>query len=275
MAKLSKRARALIMAMGTQQARASFTPTDLGAALKAWMSADAHGTANMTDDGNGLISSWTSEDGSALTVTAATTARPTWTADAISNGRGKTYAGLSFNGTANVMLTTTLTNIPTGSTAGEAWVSLNQLNSAATGGVPLRYGGTGANAARSLQKTTGLRALVGDATTNLTDTQFTFVGLHILGGAWSGTTETGRFDGRDFAPSSATISALNTGTTRLAIGATNAASPATFATIALRHLLITTTLTAVQRQKLEGWLAWDIRAEYLLPLTHPYRTYPP
>lgn len=249
--------------------------TALGSALKAWLTADDHGTARMTDDGSGLISSWTSADGSALTVTAATTARPTWSASAISRPSGGSVSGLAFDGTANCMVSTTLTNIPTGSTAGEVWISGTQeLTSAiATSRNIIAYGAFVSSQGRILIRSTNSTALiVQDQTVNLIDTRFDFFGPFIIGGMWAGTLQSGRKNGLPTNPETATISTLNTGTVRLRLGANDNTSAAGFHQGVIRHVLITTTLTALQRLRLEAWLAWDMGWQrYRLPSTHPFR----
>jgi hypothetical protein len=243
-----------------------WTPTLLDGALKGWWTADDHGTARMTDDGAGLISSWTDNTG-AMAVTAATTARPTWGATSF-NGR----PGLTFDGTANCFVSTTLTTLPTGATAGEIW-AIFQTTSASGISILCRYGGTTSATARSLE-VNPIRARASDIATGLVDgvRAVNDGAPHVAGGAWAGTVESGRVDGSDFSPSaSATIATLNTTTIRLRIGAANATSASNFFNGILRHLLITTTLTPDQHLQLEGWGAWDVGANYQLPASHPFR----
>jgi hypothetical protein len=71
----------------------------------------------MTDDGSGVISAWVDKVG-AMSVTAATTARPTWTVGALTSPTGNAKSGLTFDGTANCMVSTDLSTLPTGTTAG-------------------------------------------------------------------------------------------------------------------------------------------------------------
>jgi hypothetical protein len=246
--------------------------TALGSALKAWLTADDHGTARMTDDGSGLISSHTSKDGSALTVTATTTARPTWTSNAISKPDGGSVAGMTYDGVANTMTSTTLTNIPTGSTAGGIMVVGKQPAVAASVQNFAIYGGTAASTTRSTQTSATGFASLSDNTTVLTDSHLKFLGPFVLSGNWSGTTETGRIQGLIFNPETTTIATLATGTTRLRIGARNQVAADRFANVVIRHVFIYTTLTALQNLQLEGWAAWDMGwHRYILPSTHPFR----
>jgi hypothetical protein len=246
-----------------------WTPLDLGAALKAWWNADDHGTARMTDDGAGLISSWTDKVGS-MAIAGATTARPTWSATSFNTS----YAGLTFNGTANALSSTTLTTLPTGATAGELWALLTQLMPVGTAGIKhaVAYGINNPSAARILGRAVATlnRIIVSEAATTITDTLIDFSSPAIVGGAWSGTSMTARANGAATTPASAVIAALNTSTTRFVIGASS--SLTAFANVVVRHVFVTTTLTTLQRQQLEGWMAWDASLTGLLPAGHPYKS---
>ena len=128
-----------------------FSPYDLGRdILRNWWSADDHGTARMTDDGAGLISSWTDRI-AGLAVTAVTAARPTYGATALA-GR----PALTFDGVANCLASTSLTNMPTGAQDGEIWALFSQAAAAPadTGNRDLiRYGGTSADTCRMVDRT--------------------------------------------------------------------------------------------------------------------------
>lgn len=259
------------VASQTAVGQGSFAPAaSLGPSLKGWLNADDHGTANMADDGAGLISSWTDRTG-AVAFTAATTARPTWTPTVV---LGK--AGVVFDGAANCMTSTSFTAWPTGSAAGEIWVSGIQdaPGASVTNGYFLRYGGTGASSARFVAQNTaggGSRARAGDGTAILADTKAEFTGFQTVAGAWIGTTMTGRITGRSMDPSSATIVTLATGTTRARIGSSNGTSCSNFLQGPVRHILVTLTLSGAQQQQLGGWLVWDVAAPWRLPAGHPYK----
>lgn len=256
---------------GPETAVAPFNPLHLGAKLKAWWDADDHGTARMTDDGAGLISMWEDRVG-AMQVTATLTARPTWTANALSS-----EPGLTFDGTADCLVSTVLTTIPTGSTAGEIWALLSQDFAAGTAGVKavVRYGDNSQDRALTRGVVSATNRLLITGTQNLFDTVIDFSGIHVVSGAWSGTTETGRIDGRATNPASAVITSLNTATTRFRIGSNVAVAASNFWSGAMRHVLVTTTLTSGEREQLEAFLAWECGEESLLPSGHPYENDPP
>lgn len=234
--------------------------------LKAWWSADDHGTANMTDDGAGLISSWIDRI-SGITTTAVTSARPTWSATSFNSA----YPGITFDGVANCLVNTSFAALPQTSTPGEMWAIANYAsNDGSLACVVFRYGTTGSAACRDIRQGTLNQARISDGASFLDDTAIVFSGNHILGGMWSDTTMSGRVDGRDLNPASLTVATLNTGNTRLRIGASNSTSAATFMHGVIRHLFITTTLTSLQRQQLEAWLAWNSNLQTLLPTSHPY-----
>ncbi len=242
-----------------------WTPLALGTSLAAWWSADDHGTANMTDDGAGLISSWKDKVG-AMDATAVTTARPTWAATSFNSA----YAGLTFDGVANCLVSTTLTTLPTGATAGDMYVVCSPVTSATTL-VLAQYGGTTASTTRRIHKASTDNAAVMDTTVTGRNNIVT-LGPHIIEGTWAGIVQDGYVDGAHMdvnAP--AVIATLATGTTRLRLGANNGTSAAAFFAGVLRHIFITTTLTLVQRQRLEGWMAWDGGIPSNLPANHPYR----
>jgi hypothetical protein len=254
-----------------------WTPLSIGAAVKAFWSADDHGTANMTDDGAGLISAWVDKAGS-MSVTATTTARPTWSATAITvPSSGKTLAALVFNGTATGLTSTTLTTLPTGATAGEIWIGLNQTVADADAGIrkAVAYG-TGSDTSRVVfrtQNTSANSLRIDNGNSGILDRPGAFAGQHVVRGVFSGTTINGYMDGKLTVPPVATVVTLNTGTIRFRIGARHEdASPSLhFWSGGLRHIVITTALSDAQAQILLAWYLWDMDMPYMLPPNHPYR----
>jgi hypothetical protein len=245
-----------------------WTPASLGAALKVLWTADDHGTARMTDDGAGLISSWKTNDGSAATVTAATTARPTWSATAF----GGTHAGLTCEGTVTTMVSTTLTNLPTGSTVGELIVSADIAATQATTGFPFRYGGGSAATDRGIQVSSANKAGLIASPTVLSDLVHGLVGPHIIRARYESTTVYGWTDGQSWpAPSQSGETTLATGTTRLRICASTGGSASAWFTGAVRLVAATTDLTTAQEQQLDAYFAWDANRPFLLPYNHPFR----
>jgi hypothetical protein len=240
--------------------------------LKAWWNADDHGTARMTDDGAGLISNWVDRIGG-MAVTATTTARPTWAASSFNS----TVAGLTFDGVANCFVSTTLTTLPTGAVAGEIWVS-TVLNTAGSLVNIFDYGGAVASSARVLQASSGAgKARVSDLTTIGADTSANVLTTpSVVSGQFFGTTMNGWINGNAFTVNPVTISSLNTGTTRARIGASNLGAAAGFWPGVIRHVFVLQgTLSDVDRQKFEGFLAWDGGYQASLPATHPYQRFRP
>jgi hypothetical protein len=251
-----------------------FTPSSLGALVRARLTVDDHGTANMTDDGAGLISQWKSTDGSALTITATTTLRPTYSATAHTPPNGVAVPGISFNG-ANAFVSTTLTNIPTGANAGELWLLF--LTTSNLSQTMFGYGTQSASSRRSLQVLgSNGRSRVTDQTVSIDDSISLLGngGVHVLGGRWQGTTMQSRLNGRLIG--SSTIATLATGATRLRLGADLSTSPASFATIIVFEALITDPLSDLQQQQLEAWLLRKVSWHHnRLPATHPFRYFAP
>lgn len=248
--------------------RKPWTPRDLGGALVAWWSADDHGSANMTDDGSGLISNWIDRIG-LMAITAATTARPTWTGGAF-NG---SYAGLTFDGTANCFVSTTLTTLPTSAVAGEIYAACSNTAVGSSQRMACCYGNSTASQNRALSSvdngsTDKLR--VSEGTTNINH-QTAITGASILSGNWSGTLENAYQNGVAATGNPATIASLSTTATRFRIGAFIGAGATLFWQGAIRHVIVITgILSDADRQKLEGWLAWDGGMQSTLPGSHPY-----
>jgi len=247
----------------SRSSRPLWTPDSLGADLKAWWDADDHGTARMTDDGLGLISSWTDRV-SGIAVTGTLGARPTWGAAAFPNSK----AGLTFDGVANTLRTTSFAGLPVGSTPGEIHV----LATGTTTGRILCDYGTGVATLRRLYMS-GSTVRASDGSINSAGTGPVWNGPAIAGAIFGPTTVDARMNGADQV--GGTGATLNTGTTRFAIGSTSATTAASFWVGATRHVLVTLALSAANRLRLEGYLAWDSGLNALLPSTHPYVNHPP
>lgn len=240
--------------------------------MRAWWAADDHGTSRMTDDGAGVISSWTDRIGG-IAVTAATTARPTWAATSFNSA----YPGVTFDGVANCLAQTSFAALPTGAVPGEIWMILDNSAPITATETPIRYGGVSAATNRGVacfdEGGDVIRFLASDAQTNLINTSSQFVGLNVGGAWWTTASEFGRVNGAPTVPASAvlTTTPINTGTSRIRIGANNANTAASFFSGVIRHVFITQELTAIIRLWLESWLAWDSGLQTLLPTTHPFR----
>jgi hypothetical protein len=232
-------------------------PTEvLGSSLTHWWNADDIAT-HMVDSGGGRITSWTDRV-AGLAVTATGAARPLWEVASF-NG----LPGITFNGIANCFVTTDLSTLPTGSTAGEIWAVVRQdtESTITQSKYMVSYGGTSAETSRNIYRTAASllnRARCDDGTTSTTvpPATYPFNGLSIIRAGWSGTTQS--ISALGLTPTTGTISALNTGTTRLSIGALNNSGGSGFWIGAVCHVMITTgTLTDAQADGLYRWLAWD------------------
>lgn len=243
---------------------------ELGAALKAYWDAEDHGSARMTDDGAGLISSWKDRIGG-LDVVAAGSARPTYST-AYCGGR----EALLFNGTSTFMRVASTTGLPTGADASQIWVMYEVVGAAATTYM-CAYGGTAAGTARRVGRSSSERWFVSDGTTTNSangTAGATNVTPHMSMGRWNGTVQSGRTHGAENPPET-TITTINTSTTRLTMGASNANTAANFFSGAISAILITDdSLTTDQRQKLESWGYREVGALAVLPSDHPYKEGP-
>jgi hypothetical protein len=258
---------------GRSGAATLWTPAVLGASLLAYWSADDHGTANMTDDGAGVISTWKDSVG-ALTTTAALTVRPTWAATSFNSA----YAGVTFDGSNDRMNVASVGSLPVTTVASEIHALVDQTVAGATAGIKrlFAYGSGAANGARSLVRvpiSNVNRLRVYDGTVTLmTDTIHDFSGPHIVGGRFSAATATAWFDGKATNPASAAM-AFSTGTTGTTIGST--VSAAEFWTGVERYIFVTAVLSDANRQRLEGWMAHNSGLTGNLASDHPYKSAAP
>jgi filamentous hemagglutinin family protein len=250
----------------------AWVPTDLGASLKFWVTAGDHGQAGWTDDGAGLMSAVKDRVGN-LSLTAITAERPTWGATSFNSA----YPGLAFAG-AQRLITTSLGTLPTGAVPGSVFMVVSQDFTPGGAGTHylMAYGGGAPAVDRGLTRVlaTSSRFRVSDGTTVSSEAVAVFDGAHIVSGSWAAAAETGRYDGADISQGPVAIT-LATGTARLALGARNGAAIGSGATINVSDMIITTTLTLLEHQKLEGWAAWSKGLVARLPAGHPYKSAAP
>lgn len=228
----------------------------------------------MTDDGSGVISAWT--DGIAgISPTAATTARPTWSATSWLGLDGIERAGVTFNG-SNSMTATSTGSLPAGAEAGEIYViastvSPNQQRY-------FGYGRTDAQGRRVGMTGSTLRLQADNALTGqvaqVTDPVNVAYGPVIARGYWSGTTVGIAANGGDMVFNTE-ITALDTPTDRLRLGSSIGPTAAQSLVGILRRVIVTTPLSEANRYRMEGYLAWDSGLQSLLPSGHPYRNAAP
>lgn len=247
---------------------ATWTLATLGAALVAWWNADDHGTANMTDDGSGLISAWKDRVG-ALSLTAATTARPTWAATSFNSA----YPGVTGDGVANVLNLSATTGLPTGSTEGWIFLLASCVSNANLEGL-FGYGANITNQSRNFFKNSTNKGLYSVSGNQVTDTAISIVGPHILATKFTSTTIFPFVDGAATTPASAAV-ALNTNTTRVRMFANMATTAAQFSALTISKAVITTALTTAQQQQIEGYWAWNYGLISLLASDHPYKNAAP
>ncbi len=240
--------------------------TGLGAKLAAWWDVDTYSTL-MTDAGGGLISSWTDRVlGRALTATGA--ARPTYQAEGL-YGR----PCVSFDGVANVLSTSTLTGLPTGSAAGGLVAVTGPWVSAATSHA-VGYGSSSAGAARRISTNTGGSAVASNGATAQTGTTAN-VPLNILIAEWNVTTASLYQNGVTSNDSPEAVT-MNTATSYFRVAASLVATPNQFTAIQITDIMVINgILTPYERKKLEGFLAWKRAGGQELRPTHPHYDHAP
>ncbi|WP_425065134.1 hypothetical protein [Reyranella sp.] len=239
---------------------------DLGDDLYAWWCGDDHGSSLMTDDGLGRISSWKDRK-HRINLTAATTARPTWSATGFNSSKPAPV----FDGAASCLRGTDLSLLPTGSTPCEIWALVEFTGALGTtsGRIPISYGGVSGATRRQVAFTnqTAASFTVGDGATNtanlVASAQPRSVLPKVIGALFTGTTIAGRNDG--YPGLSIAAASLATTATRFAIGSNNLNTAGNFFPGVIRQVLITKILSIANRLRMEGWLAWDGGIQSVLP----------
>jgi hypothetical protein len=185
------------------------------------------------------------------------------------------YPGLTFDGTDDRLETASTTGLPTAATSGLIYLLAN-ITSSGAAFCPIGYGASaGANAARRLVKSNTTLAQMNDSTETLSGTGTNCSGVHVLVGRWTSSTMEGWLDGTAFAGNPETLDVtLNTGTSRVRVGANNAGVGGTtqIGAMVLSDILITPDNTTDERQRNEGFLAWRGGIQSSLAATHPYRS---
>ncbi len=225
----------------------------------------------MTDDGAGLISKW-DDLVAALSLTGATTARPTWSATSFNSA----YAGVTGDGVANVLGIESTGSLPATTAEGYMFLLAQWV---ATGNIEVAfcYGGAASLANRILRKSAGNLFQITDGTAVITSpagsltTGFHLYHSHLASGGllWDGTR-----DGINIP--SATATTASTVATRTRLFANIAATPLQFASVTIRYAAVCGAMTTLQIQQLEGWMCHTSGVNrYCLPSTHPFRNRKP
>jgi hypothetical protein len=205
-----------------------------------------------------------------LAVTASSTARGTWGVNSFNSA----YPGITLDGIANCYATTSLGPLPVGSAPGAMiWVG-TIANPGSTNGQIVSYG-TGAGTTRTIRQSTAGFYGVSDSSNTVSASASNFSPA-IVYGDWSGTVENGYMNGAAFSGNPKTIGSLNTGATRLRVGANVSASPGGFTPSVVSDVMILSGVPSIaDRQRLEGYFAWNRGLANVLPAKHPYKGAPP
>lgn len=119
---------------------------------------------------------------------------------------------------------------------------------------------------------------VHDGFGDVEDTRFVpNLGIHLYGGAFSTSLLTGRIDGNDTIPATAPTTVGPFPTPAQVVIGSRVASPVAdrYWQGPTRHFIITADLTTTQRDRYEGYIAWDSGLQALLPSAHTYKNLPP
>lgn len=228
----------------------SFLETD----LLAWWDADPSNwgpNGGMTDDGGGLLSSWRDIVGG-FEVTAATTARPTFSLTSFGG-----VPGVTFDGTANTMTglgAALLAMLPKDGVASEIWVLAQ--NNAATGARMFASYGAGNTTGRGVgNSATTARAFTGfdnGGTPATQNTDFgTFNTRAVLRAEFGSAQTMGTLNGVAGIPSNVIPA---TTVTRVRIGAGSGGAAANFGLGVVATIMITRALSSAKASALTSYL---------------------
>jgi hypothetical protein len=250
----------------TYAAAVLWQPIDLGTQLKAWWNAD--------DLADGAVTTWTDR----IAGLAPTQATPGFRPVRAATDFNSAYAGVTFDGTDDRLAGSSTGSMPVGTTASEIYAVAAQNEAGTTGGTRniFTYGGGGPNGSRQIARqpvTSVNRLRAYDSTGGVLDTVKDFSGSHIVSVRFDTGITYLFFDGVASTPASA-ASAFNSLATNTTIGAAVTGTTQLWKGV-IRHIFVTTTLATGDRQKLEGWMAWNVALASLLPAGHPYKSAPP
>lgn len=245
-----------------------WTPTSLGAALVAWWNAD--------DVTTGAVTTWTDRIGGLAPTQATGSLQPVKAATSFNSA----YGGVTFDGVDDYLLVASTGTLPVGTTSGEIYSSLSNTAVDNVVRLALAYGTSTIDASRGIGRpATHPKTRISDQTNNLLDDGVVnpFAGAAIVNGKWDAGTEYGFINGYPFSPTASMAAPFVTATTRTTFGAgANAPPPPNNWQGAFRHVMVINgVLSTADRQRMEGWLAWDGGMTGLLPSGHPYKTVRP
>ena len=233
---------------------ALWTPSRLGANVIAWFDAAASTTLALS---GASVTSWASRAGS---ISAAPGSSPTYSA----TGRNGLPAVL-FSGTQNLVFSAN-TGLPTGNAAGfSAIVAYSPDNSAFK--YAISYGGFTANDGRDIGIGAGVSFISGGGAADINSGISWANADHIVVANTGSSSNALRVDGSD---AGSNVTALSTGSAAGEIGANTSGSQKWSGSIQ-EIVLGDRQLSASERQKLEGYLAWKWGLRGLLPSDHPYK----
>lgn len=238
--------------------------TGLGTDLLAWWHAD--------DTANGAVPTWTDRVAS-IAATAAGAVRPV---SGLLDLGGGPFRYVSGDGVDDAMDLATTAGLANGTTPGEVWVLARQNATADVLRTAFSYG-SGVNYRGVDREIVGADSRFAPrmGTANYLDSSTDFTGLAIVGDRHDGTKVHGRINGIKTIPASLPDTSLNTPTTRGRILAGSNNTPSQFGKYDIRHIFVTKALSETKAYRLEGWAAWDVKMQTILPGDHPYRNVRP
>lgn len=235
----------------------NWTPRSLGSALVAWWHAE--------DLSDGAVVTWTDRINS-LAPTMATGTNQAVKAAASFNSA---YPGVTFDGVNDHYQSTTLTGLPTSSTPGEIWVIAQAVTSGAATAA-FSYGDTGPNGRQCRKTATTDRPNAGNGTSSSISADGSFAVAGVFGGWFEGTNIGGSWNGVDFTTATGAAS-LSTTATRVRIGANPNSTAGSFWGGVINQIFVTTLLQPADRERMQGWAAWNQGFLTSLPGGHRYR----
>jgi len=233
--------------------KATWTPTQLGASLLAWWSADR--VDLMTLSGS-QVTTWRDIVAGYAPTQSVAGSKPLYSATSFNGSPGVTFDGI------DDYLELASQPFPSGAVPSELWALIDQTALPADTGSRniIAYGGTGNATTRMLYRFVNaganqVAALTGDGVSFITTTLAgnNFSGRHVARSVISATATTVSLDGTAMAPAAVVP---GTGTTRVRLGASVNASPSLFLQGVMRDAMVMGALSTDQAALLNTYLMY-------------------
>jgi hypothetical protein len=246
-----------------------WTPTLLRGEANLWAWFDASDLSTVTLDGSGNVSDWADKSGNARHTTQATSGiRPIWANNVfghrpgIKGGTGATLRRLTSTGTPSLAQPLTVYVV----------TKVNgTLDSFACAFNGLQTGSNAAHVALKRSDVSNNPAIWGGTALKTIGSTLSVGSRYILGAVFNGASTVGFTNGTDTSASSAGTLGVVSGFNLCGADPANMASDAYFA----EFVVVSKSMSAIERRRMEAYLAWKWGLVDIIPADNPYKNRPP